>query len=231
MIKKLYYLFFSILIFLIIGATVQAGFVPQAKLEQVVIKIADFVPPPETKFIFDQKYFAAKPIRFEWVEVDDYENLSSIVTYEFKLDKEVYRTQINYLELNLSEFQVGEHKISIRACDEIGNCGIWSQDQELIIDELPPSIEVLDQKISVDKVYGYIKLKLNDNYGLEKFFISPSAGLMEQSFFDEGYFYQHWSNQFRDDFWLIILLANDQTTTNIFIEDFANNKSEKIITW
>ncbi len=230
--NKIYYLIISaIVIFTAATSWVRAAFIPQAKLEQVVIKIADFVPPPEVDFFLTKKYFLPILTKFEWNKVLDFGDQQSEVKYRLKFDNAIYETANSYYQLNLFEFQEGEHKLSIEACDVSDNCSAWSLERTIIIDKSPPQIDVLDQKRSGDGVYGYLKLKLMDNNGLNNFSVSPVIDGSALSFFDEGYFYDLWGSDFRDDFWVIMQLLNNQLTTHLKIWDDAGNIAEEEITW
>jgi len=230
--NKIYFLIISTIVISTTANTlVRAAFIPQAKLEQVVIKIADFVPPPEVDFIFTTKYFLPILTKLEWNKVLDFGDQQSGVKYRLKFDSSIYETPSNFYLLNLSEFQDGEHKVAVSACDVSDNCSVWSSERIIIIDKSPPQIDVLDQKRSGDRVYGYLKLKLRDNNGLNNFSVSPVVDGGTLSFFDEGYFYDSWKSDFRDDFWVVVQLLNNQLTTHLKIWDEAGNMTEEEIAW
>lgn len=230
--NKVYYLAISIFVIFVLASTwVRAAFIPQAKLEQVVIKIADFVPPPAVDFIFTTKYFLPTLVKFEWNKVFDFGEKQKEAKYRLKFDNSIYETTNSYYEFNLSEFQEGEHKASIKACDEADNCSAWSPERTIVIDKLSPKLDILDQKRSEDGIYGYVKLKLIDDYSLKNISISPVINGGVLSFFDEGYFYNNWSEDFENDFWMVVQLLSDQQTTHLKVWDEAGNLVEKEIAW
>lgn len=229
--KKYYLIILASLVFLTTVSWAKATFVPQAKLEKILIRIADFVPPPSAQFLFDDYYFLPTNFKFEWNEVSDFGESSGSVSYQLKFDNSIYSTTNNYQYLDLSAFEEGEHKLWVRACDSVNNCSSWSQERKIVVDKSIPSLKILDRKTSGDGIYGYIKLKLIDNYSLERLDVLPAANNGVISFFDDGYFYEEWKNSFQEDFWIVMQLSNSYSTTNIKAWDKAGNMREEQIIW
>lgn len=220
------------LVFLTIATVAKAAFLPQAKLEQVVIGIADFVPPAKIRFVLDHKYFLPEMTKFEWQAVKDYGESEEKVEYQLKFDNSIYKTYNNYYQFNFFDFAEGEHTITLRACDKVGNCSNWSEVQNLVIDKSLPIIEILDQKISIDiPQYLYLKINVTDNFDVKKVFVQSVTTQLEVNYFVKGLFYDVWTDGFGDKFWMIVLRPDDQNSAMLVAMDAAGNKSEHEISW
>lgn len=136
----------------------QAIWWPQAKVSGLVLKIADFVPPPPVDFSLDQVYFLPQLVRLGWAAVQDFADPQSPVRYELKFDEGIYSTLNNYYDFELSEFAEGNHHLSLRACDSLNNCSRWSDQRQLIIDGTQPAVSLLANGLVVREAVG------NDNW-------------------------------------------------------------------
>lgn len=211
---------------------VNAGFLPQAKLDKIVIGVADFVPPQSAVIYLDRKFFLPEMTRINWDHVNDYGEQVSEVEYQLKINDSVYKTYNNYYLFNFFDFVEGEYTIVIRACDKVGNCSKWSENQSFIIDKTPPTIEVIDQKMSINEPrYLYLKAKIKDDLSLSEVTVFSGTDRVEKLFFSKGYFYEMWSDQLGDEFWIIIQIPEGRDIIQLVTLDLAGNSTNKELHW
>lgn len=150
-------------------------FYSKAFFKGIKFKVGDFVSPP--KVVLEKNYIVTlnNNLQINWSKVEDFKNYSEPIFYRFSFLGREFKVTQNQYDLSLSSYIPGEYLYKVKACDQLNNCSLWSEEGKIVILEtvLAGDSEKNNNLFQISNINStnewnsnYLKLSIDNSYDI-----------------------------------------------------------------